>query len=88
MKDGSIVLVQIMYGLSPTQMNRIDRSGDRAVQADRSKADEAADKSRIYGDARKSAPDEHCYKVKERRVQFDVERRLSPPLVYSEQELV
>jgi hypothetical protein len=63
-------------------------SGDRAVQADRSKADEAADKSRIYGDARKSAPDEHCYKVKERRVQFDVERRLSPPLVYSEQELV
>ena len=38
--------------------HRVDRAGDRTVQADRSKANDAADKSRIYGVARKSAPDE------------------------------
>ena len=37
--------------------NRMDRSGDRTVQADR---------SRIYGVARKSAPVEQEHKVKER----------------------
>jgi hypothetical protein len=52
--------------------NRVDRSGDRTIQADRSKADDAADRSRIYGVARKSAPDEQGYKVKERGVQFNV----------------
>jgi hypothetical protein len=46
--------------------------GDRTVQADCSKADDAADRSRIYGVARKSAPDEQGYKVKERGVQFNV----------------
>jgi hypothetical protein len=50
----------------------MDRAGDRMVQADRSKADDAADKSRIYGGARKSTPDEQGYKVKERGVQFNV----------------
>ena len=50
----------------------MDRSGDRTIQADRSKADDAADRSRIYGVARKSAPDEQGYKVKERGVQFSV----------------
>jgi hypothetical protein len=52
--------------------HRMDRAGDRTVQADRSKADDAADKSRIYGVARKSTPDEQGYKVKERGVQFNV----------------
>jgi hypothetical protein len=52
--------------------NRVDRSGDRTVQADRSKADDAADRLHIYGVARKSAPDEQGYKVKERGVQFNV----------------
>jgi len=46
--------------------NRMDRSGDRTVQADHSKADDAADRSRIYGVARKSAPVEQEHKVKER----------------------
>ena len=36
----------------------MDRTGDRTVQVDRSKADDAADRSRIYGVARKIAPDE------------------------------
>ena len=34
--------------------NRVDRSGERTVQADRSKVDDAAERSRIYGVARKS----------------------------------
>jgi len=38
----------------------------RSVQVDRSRADDAADRPRIYGPARKSAPDEHGYKAKER----------------------
>ena len=50
----------------------MDRSEDRTVQADRSKADDAADRLHIYGVARKSAPDEQGYKVKERGVQFNV----------------
>jgi hypothetical protein len=54
----------------------MDRAGDRTVQADRSKADNAVDWSRIYGPARKSAPDEHGYKAKEREVQFDVPKDL------------
>ena len=45
------------------EKNRADRSGDRSVQADRPKDDVAADRSRIYGVARKSAPDEQGYKV-------------------------
>jgi hypothetical protein len=52
--------------------HRVDRSGDRTVQADRFKPDDAANRSRIYGVARKSAPDEQGYKVKERGVQFNV----------------
>jgi hypothetical protein len=52
--------------------NRVDRSGDRTVQADRSKIDDAAGRSHIYGVARKSAPDEQGYKVKERGVQVKV----------------
>jgi len=43
--------------------NRVDRSGDRTVQADRSRADDAADRSRIYGVTRKSAPGEQGHKV-------------------------
>jgi hypothetical protein len=52
--------------------NRVDRSGERTVQADRSKTNDASDRSDIYGVARKSAPDEQGYKVKERGVQFNV----------------
>jgi len=46
--------------------------GDRTVQADRSKDDDAADRSRIYGVAKKSAPDEQGYKVNERGVHINV----------------
>ena len=52
----------------------MDRSGDRTVQADRSKADDAADRLRIYGVASKIAPDEQGHRVKERGVQFDVQK--------------
>ena len=52
--------------------NRVDRSGERTVQSDRSKVDDAAERSRIYGVARKSVPDVQGYKVKERGVQFNV----------------
>jgi hypothetical protein len=52
----------------------MDRTGDRTVQVDRSKADDAADRSRIYGVARKIAPDEQGHKVKERGIQFDVQK--------------
>ena len=52
----------------------MDRSGDRTVQADRSRGDDAADRSRIYGVAWKSEPDEQGHKAKERGVPFDVSR--------------
>jgi hypothetical protein len=54
------------------EKNRMDRSGDRSVQVDGRKADDAADRSHISGPARDSVPDEHGYKVKERGVRFDV----------------
>ena len=43
----------------------MDRTGDRTVQVDRSKADDAVDRSRIYGVARKIAPDEQGQKDRE-----------------------
>jgi len=45
---------------------RIAWTGKKIDQSGRSRADDAADRPRIYGPARKSAPDEHGYKAKER----------------------
>ena len=63
----SRISIRSSSGPSMQVVARYDRSGAKRTAVNPTRP-------RIYGVARKSAPDEHGYEVKERGVQFDVPR--------------